>query len=170
MPGANRFVSAAIEERLDQLDLILDMIRERHRVFASSVPLDTPQISNEHGREILRLNQEIEMLHVAFYYFANAVTTIIEENPLPYLETFRANDVSFVRNRLLEHIRPDPDSPFARVSVLDPGGPRFTKPVRDMGMRSSGSLYDEADKFSKIAGDLFNRAVTAAERAKRETT
>ena len=110
------------------------------------------------------------MLHVAFYYFANAVTTIVDENRLPYLERFRANDVSFVRNRLLEHVRPDPNGPFARVSVLDPGGPRFTKPGKDVRMRSSGGLYDEADKFAKIAGDLFDKAVTAAERAKGETT
>jgi hypothetical protein len=172
LPGSNHFVSFAIEERLAQLDLILDMVRQRHSDFIASPPLDTQDqdLSDQEARERLRPGQEIEMLHVAFFYLANSITTIIEHNPLPYLEQFRAPEIGFVRNQLLEHFRPDPDAPFARILVLDAGGPRFTKQGQaPVGMRSSGGLYESAEKLAKATGELFERAVIAAEQAKQLT-
>ena len=166
-PGANRFVSAAIEERLDQLDLIVQMVRDRQNEYRSFdlSAVGTQAFSEEDARRSRRVAEEIELLAVAFYYFANAIVTIIEKNPLPLLDRPDAGRIGFVRNRLLEHARPDPEAPFARVSLpLDPRGPRFTKQMLGIGMETSGYLFENGEKFAVVLGDLFEHAVAAAER------
>jgi hypothetical protein len=167
-PGANRFVSAAVQERLGQLDLIVDMIATRQKEFSSSFKaVGTPELTDDDAHRIVRLKDEIKLLIDAFYYFANSITTILETTPLPQLERSDPGKIGFVRNRLLEHFRPDPSAPYARASSIGSGDPTFWKHGKDIGMQSSGGLFENAERFARLLEAQFAQAVAAAEKAGR---
>lgn len=165
-PGANRFVSAAVQERLSQLDLIVDMISTRQKEFSSSFKaVGTPELTDDDAQRIVRLKDEIKLLVDAFYYFANSIATTLENERLPHLDRFDPGKIGFVRNRLLEHFRPDPSAPYARASSIGSGDPTFWKQGKDIGMQSSGGLFDNAERFARLLEAQFARAVAAAQQA-----
>jgi hypothetical protein len=167
MPGANAFASAEIEERLAQLDLILEMVRSRQeRLREVAVRMAVRPLSDDDAQAVLRVNRESLLLTEAFYLFANRIATLIEDERLPHL-TLDPGHVGIVRNQMFEHYRPDPDGPFARVFTSGgAGGPTVAKQARPKegigSVRSSGGLFDNAQKFATLLERQFEEAIAAA--------
>ena len=129
-PGFNRDLSAEVIRRLQQLEYIVNRVKElenisgmilsrhqaeciayikaleRRNVHFESVPAPpTTKISREEIETHQKISFEIELLTETFYYLAGRTRTVLRNKqfPFPGINTFDCEGVRNVRNKLLEH-------------------------------------------------------------------
>lgn len=186
-PGFNRELGCEVRERLQQLDYIIERVRELEKIAEQalnragdagiahyedlknrgvpfdSVPLpSSTTITKEEFDTHRRASFEIKLLTEAFYYFAGRVRTILRNKQvfLPGLESFECVGVRNVRNKLLEHA----EGSDSQVSIQSFGwgsahGP-VLKAVRYGGQEDifpDGGLYRNAEEFRDTLERLLQK-------------
>ena len=173
----NRNLAGEFRERLEQLDWLLERIRqlelqgetilsrsqriseahldriEREGLDWEKEPMPPgAKLTAEEGRAWLDIEFEMKLLTESFYYIAGRARAIARhrEEPLPGLRTFEAEGVRNVRNHLIEH----PEGSPSRVFLLSwawggPQGP-VIKAIRHVGQQDvfpDPGLYRNAAQF-----------------------
>jgi len=161
-PGANLVATGEIIRVLDQLELIIAMVRERgHWTSEAFAAAGADESSlKEAAARTYRMHDESHLLTEAFYYFAFAIVNLVRKERLPHIGKIGAKDVAVIRNKLLAHYQPDPTAPFGRVGTTGgSAGPTFAKYGRDTGgaLRSAG-LFADGEVFARVLWDLFTEA------------
>lgn len=165
-PGANGVATGEIIRILDQLELVIAMVRERGRQTSEAFAVaGTDETAlKEAAAKTYKLHDESQLLTEAFYYFAFAIVNLIRRERFPDLGRIEAKDVALIRNKLLAHYQPDPTAPFGRVGTTGgAGGPTFAKYGRDTGgVLRTGGLFEDGEAFASVLWDLFTNAIERA--------
>ena len=162
-PNANSVATGEIIRLLDQLELIIAMVRERERQTTDAFTAAGTDEASLKGAaaSTFRLLGESHLLAEAFYYFAFAIVNLVRKEHLPHLGAIHAKDVAVIRNKLLAHYKPDPAAPFGRVGTTGGSrGPAFAKYGRDTGgALRTGGLFDDGEAFARAVWSLFESAI-----------
>lgn len=177
LPGFNRDLGCEVRERLQQLDYIIEKVRELegtergalsrgqqalqdHLIDLKSRNIDfeavpaprETEITREEAQTAQRASFEMKLLTECFYYLAGRVRAIVKNprKPLPGLVSFECEGVRNVRNKLLEHAEGN-DSQVSIQSFGSGGqnGP-VLKAIRYAGQEQvfpDRGLYANAEEF-----------------------
>ena len=177
VPGFNRDLGCEVRKRLQQLDYMVERVRELEKIAHQalkrsgdagvahyeglknrgipydSVPLPSnTKITKEEVDTHQKAEFEMELLTEAFYYFAGRVRVILRNKQagLAGLTLFECDGVRNVRNKLLEHA----EGKDSRVSIQSFGWGSAHGPVLKAARYGGeehifpdGGLYKNAEEF-----------------------
>jgi hypothetical protein len=174
-PRYNQHLAAEVKERLQQLQYIIDRVRQLERGHDNSirelktglskiastamaepgppqvVPAAVPDMMSNFWEVTTTASSEIRVLTEAFYYFAARIRAIAQakSEPLPHL-SFECKGVRDVRNHLIEH--PDRKDSLVLSQSFSFGGThgpvlKDGRPATEPAVFPDRGLYWNAEEF-----------------------
>ena len=192
LPGFSKDLGCEVRERLQQLDYIINRVKDLEALEASafrrsndalkahsaalraagipyeSVPASPDvTITKEEFASAQKASFELKLLTESFYYLAGRIRTITKHKsrPLPELGVFECEGVRNVRNHLLEHAGGSSSQIF--IQSFGSGGPNgpVIKAMRYGGQEQvfpDVGLYQNAEQFKLNFERVLGSALSRA--------